>query len=321
VTALGEPIIILQNLTKKYAEVTAVSDLQLTIRKGEIFGLLGPNGAGKSTTILMMLGLTEPSSGVVQVDGFDATRQPLAVKSIVGYLPDDVGFYDDRSGFENLVFTAQLNRVPQAEAVQRAYALLERVGLSHVAHRLVSTYSRGMRQRLGLADVLIKQPEIIVLDEPTLGIDPEGVRELLELIRRLSREEGLTVLLSSHHLHQVQQVCDRVGLFVRGKLIACGTIADLSRSLFAEEPFSIEVMADPLSDELCETLSCIEGVAQLVRLPDPHRIVLRCERDLAREIAACVIGSGASLMHLSRKQYGLDEIYHRYFEGETMANA
>ena len=175
-------IIELVDLTKKYGSFTAVDQLKLTIQKGEIFGLLGPNGAGKSTTILMMLGLTEPTSGSVKVCGIDPTRNPIEVKRRVGYLPEDVGFYYDRNGLENLIFTARLNRMSVKEATQKAEQLLVRVGLSDAAKKKTGKYSRGMLQRLGLADVLIKNPEVIILDEPTLGIDPKGVREFLELI-------------------------------------------------------------------------------------------------------------------------------------------
>src|SRR5690606_16906022 len=220
---------------------TAVDHLTLGIYPGEIFGLLGPNGAGKTTTILMMLGLTEPTSGSVKVSGIDSTRNPMQVKRKVGYMPDDIGFYEDRTALDNLIYTARLNRIPEAEARERARLMLERVGLTDAAGKKVGAFSRGMRQRLGLADVLIKKPEVIILDEPTLGIDPEGVRELLELIRRLSREEGITVLISSHHLHQMQQICDRVGLFVRGKLLAEGDIASLAQKLFVEEFITIEL--------------------------------------------------------------------------------
>jgi len=180
----------------------------------------------------MMLGLTEPTFGSVKVCGIDSVTNPIEVKRKVGYLPEDVGFYDDYTGLENLLFTAQLNSIPLREARVRAEKLLSRVGLSDVADKKVGKYSRGMRQRIGLADVLIKNPEVIILDEPTLGIDPKGVKELLELIIKLSKEEGHTVLLSSHHLHQIQEVCDRVGLFVGGRLIAEGSIQSLRKSYF-----------------------------------------------------------------------------------------
>jgi ABC-2 type transport system ATP-binding protein len=220
-------IIELVNVTKRYPAHTAVDNLTLSIRKGEIFGLLGPNGAGKSTTILMMLGLTEPTEGSVKVCGYDSTRNPIDVKSRTGYLPEDVGFYEDYTGRENLLYIARLNRLTMRESETRAARLLERVGLSESADKKAGKYSRGMRQRLGLAEVLIKQPEVIILDEPTLGIDPKGVQELLSLIARLSREEGITVLLSSHHLHQVQEICDRVGVIANGRLVRESTVSTL----------------------------------------------------------------------------------------------
>lgn len=224
----------ISNLTRKYGNFTAVDNLTLSIDKGEIFGLLGPNGAGKSTTILMLMGLTEPTSGTVQVCGLNPVSQPIEVKKRVGYLPEDVGFYDDLTGPENLIYTARLNGISEREAEERARRLLQRVGLGEEIEKKAGKYSRGMRQRLGLADVLIKNPEVIILDEPTLGIDPSGIRDFLGLIVSLSREEGITVLFSSHHLHQVQQVCDRVGIFVKGRLLAQGDIASLARQLFAD---------------------------------------------------------------------------------------
>lgn len=217
---MNPPVIELAGLTKKYGGFAAVDALDLAIRKGEIFGLLGPNGAGKSTTILMMLGLTEPAAGKVSVCGIDPVTHPVEVRRKVGYLPEDVGFYEDMTGLENLVYTARLNGIPRKEALAEAERLLVRVGLAAEGAKKTGKYSKGMRQRLGLADVLIKRPEVAILDEPTTGIDPAGVREFIDLIRELSREKGLTVLFSSHHLDQVQQVCDRVGLFGSGKLLA-----------------------------------------------------------------------------------------------------
>lgn len=217
---MNEPIIELHELTKNYGKFTAVDHVNLSVQKGEIFGILGPNGAGKSTTILMMLGLTDPTSGTVQVCGINPTRHPIQVREKVGYLPEDVGFYDDMTGIENLLYTARLNRISETEARTKAEELLERVGLPVDTQKKAGKYSRGMRQRLGLADVLIKQPEVIILDEPTSGIDPAGVQEFMSLIRQLREENGLTVLFSSHHLDQVQQICDRVGLFGGGKLLA-----------------------------------------------------------------------------------------------------
>lgn len=316
-------IVELVNLTKMYGSFTAVDHLNLTIRKGEIFGLLGPNGAGKSTTILMMLGLTDPTSGSVSVCGIDSTTNPVEVKKRVGYLPEDVGFYDDRTGLENLIYTARLNRISGREAAQKAEQLLVRVGLADALKKKTGKYSRGMRQRLGLADVLIKNPEVIILDEPTLGIDPKGVREFLELIVGLSREEGLTVLFSSHHLHQVQQVCDRVGLFVSGKLLAEGNVQSLSQKLFSSNPYTIEVGVTETSPKtngdkistnwLKETLRQIDGIKTISQKNGLFQV--DCTRDMTSEIARAVVASGVGLNHLNIKEYGLDDIYNRYFEG------
>jgi ABC-2 type transport system ATP-binding protein len=316
----------LVDLTKKYGSFTAVDNLTLSIRKGEIFGLLGPNGAGKSTTILMMLGLTEPTSGSVSVCGIDSTRNPMEVKRKVGYLPEDVGFYDDRTGLENLVYTAMLNRISEKDAVQKAENLLSRVGLQNEKKKKAGKYSRGMRQRLGLADVLIKNPEVIILDEPTSGIDPTGVREFMDLIVQLSREDGLTVLFSSHHLHQVQQVCDRVGLFVNGKLIAEGNIQSLSEKLFSGSPFiieaGIEISASDINDSSGAKITP-ERIIELLKSIDDIKAIsvkneiiqIKSSTDLTSDIARAIVGSGAGLKYLNKKTYGLDEIYYRYFEG------
>ncbi|MCK9507683.1 MAG: ABC transporter ATP-binding protein [Pigmentiphaga sp.] len=228
-------IIEMTDLTKKYNKFTAVDSLTLGIERGEVFGLLGPNGAGKSTVILMLMGLTEPTGGIIRICGIDPVRHPIDVKKRVGYLPEDVGFYDDMSGLENLHFIGSLNGLSKSEADSRAKQLIQEVGLSEQINKKVGQYSKGMRQRLGLADVLMKNPEIIILDEPTTGIDPSGIKEFLELIVRLSKEEGVTVLFSSHSLYQVQQVCDRVGIFVQGKLLAAGQIDALAESLFVGE--------------------------------------------------------------------------------------
>lgn len=311
---MDAPVIQLTDLTKKYGAFTAVNQLNLTIQKGEIFGLLGPNGAGKSTTILMMLGLTDPTSGEVRVCDINSTTHPLEVKRKVGYLPDDVGFYDDRTGVENLIYTAELNGFSRVLAREKAEELLIKVGLEVDTKKKTGKYSRGMRQRLGLADVLIKQPEVIILDEPTSGLDPAGVHEFMNLIVQLSREQGLTVLFSSHHLHQVQQVCDRVGIFVGGHLLAEGDIPSLSQKLFAGEPFVIEAHVD--TDQEVDLTSCLQNINGVLNVAKQNRLYrMGCSKDVTPDIARSIVQSGVGLTGLYKKEYGLDDIYNRYFEG------
>ena len=227
---MSDPVIAARGLTKRYKNAIVVDAINFDVGKGEIFGLLGPNGAGKTTTILMMLGLTEVSSGEVRVLGQDPVRSPLEVKRRVGYLPDSVGFYDQITAAENLSYTARLMGIGANERNSRIMGALERVRLAEVADKRVSTFSRGMRQRLGLAEILLKRAEIAILDEPTSGLDPQATHEFLEMIEGLKRE-GVTVLLSSHMLDQVQRVCDRVALFQGGKIVLLGKVTELAQQV------------------------------------------------------------------------------------------
>jgi ABC-2 type transport system ATP-binding protein len=218
-----------EGLTKKYGHQIAVNQLDLQIREGEVFGFLGPNGAGKTTTLLMFLGLTEPTSGKVRVIGFDPTRDPFHVKEKVGYLPENVGFYDEMDARQNLQYIARLNRIPDKISAGRIDESLKVVDLLEEVGKKVGTYSKGMRQRLGIAEVLIKEPKLIFLDEPTIGLDPDGTNRMLDLIHSLSREKNITLFLSSHLLDQVQRICDRVGIMIKGDLVAMGPIEELAK--------------------------------------------------------------------------------------------
>jgi ABC-2 type transport system ATP-binding protein len=238
----GQTIIETERLTKRYGAETAVNELDLRIGEGEVFGFLGPNGAGKTTTLLMFLGLTEPTSGKVSVCGFDPRREPLRVKERVGYLPENVGFYDDMDARENLRYVARLNRIPDEISAPRIDAWLREVGLFNEAEKKVGIYSKGMRQRLGIAEVMIKEPKLIFLDEPTIGLDPDGTNRMLDLIHSLSRDKNITVFLSSHLLDQVQRICDRVGIMIKGNLVAVGPIQELAKEKLGidQERYTLE---------------------------------------------------------------------------------
>jgi len=229
-------------LTKRYDHQTAVDHLDFQVVEGEIFGFLGPNGAGKTTTLLMLLGLSRPTEGTATVCGLNPERKAMEVKKIVGYLPENVGFYGDMDAEQSLRYIAELNRIPRSEAEGRIHEVLKLVGLSENDDKKVSAFSRGMKQRLGIAEVLLKDPKVMFLDEPTLGLDPDGAVRLIELIQSLNQERRITVLLSSHHLQQVQKISHRVGIMIKGRMVAEGSIEALAREKFGvgEEKFTLE---------------------------------------------------------------------------------
>jgi ABC-2 type transport system ATP-binding protein len=237
-----QKIIETQELTKRYGRQTAVGNLTFQVEEGEIFGFLGPNGAGKTTTLLMLLGLTRPTEGSVKVCGLDPVREAREVKQSVGYLPENVGFYGDLDAVQSLQYIADLNGMESAEAEERIQEALKVVELSSDTSKKVGTYSRGMSQRLGVAEVLIKDPKVLFLDEPTLGLDPDGAIRLIELIQSLNRDRKITVLLSSHNLYQVQKICHRVGIMIKGKMVAEDSIEALAREKFGvgDEKYTLE---------------------------------------------------------------------------------
>jgi ABC-2 type transport system ATP-binding protein len=230
------------NLTRSYNHQKAVDSLSFTVNEGEVFGFLGPNGAGKSTTLLMLLGLSRPSGGSAKVCGLDPLRDSRKVKRRVGYLPENVGFYADLDAVQSLEYVAGLNGIQKNKVSEKIDELLDLIGLKKDARKKVGAYSRGMKQRLGIAEVLIKDPKVLFLDEPTLGLDPDGAIRLIELVESLNRDRNITVLLSSHNLHQVQKISHRVGIMINGKMVATGSIENLAKEKFGigEKQYSLE---------------------------------------------------------------------------------
>jgi ABC-2 type transport system ATP-binding protein len=238
----ADTIIKTVNLTKKYKKYEAVSNLNLNVKEGEIFGFLGPNGAGKTTTLLMLLGLSQPTGGSAEICGLDPIRKAKEVKRVVGYLPENVGFYGELDAVQSLEYVASLNGIQKSKIAEKTEELLELVGITQDAHKKTGAFSRGMKQRLGIAEVLIKEPSILFLDELTLGLDPEGALRLIDLIHSLNRDRKITVLLCSHNLHQVQRISNRVGIMINGKMIAEGSIESLAKEKFGvgEKEYSLE---------------------------------------------------------------------------------
>jgi ABC-2 type transport system ATP-binding protein len=302
-----------RKLTKTYGENTVVDRLDLDIEAGEVFGLLGPNGAGKTTTILMLLGLVEPTKGKIEVLGLDPRWNPLEVKRKVGYLPDAVGFYDTMTGRENLRFTARLNGIEDYE--ESIETLLDLVGLGEAGDQAAGEYSRGMKQRLGVADALVKAPSVLILDEPTTAIDPEGVVEMLVLIERLAKEEGVTVLLASHLLHQVQAVCDRVAIFVKGKVVAQGTPHELAAVDHGKNVrVEFRLGGDPTKAR--SHLEAVGTVSDVAPGRVPGSWVGELDASALAPTVSGLVSGGADVIGVHRLDEDLETIYRRYFEIE-----
>jgi len=264
----------------------------------------------------MLLGLTDISSGEVSVLGFDPERQPLSVKRRVGYLPDAVGFYDQMTAADNLRYTARLIGFNHDEREKRVADALGRVGLADSAEHRVGTFSRGMRQRLGLAEILMKGAQIAILDEPTTGLDPHATAELLAMIRGF-KGEGVSVLLSSHLLERVHSVCDRVALFSGGRIALMGSVAELGRQVLGGG-YVVDIEADGAG--LAERLALIPGVSGVERT-GIGKLRLQADRDVRPEAAAEVVGMQGRLKYLGVQEPSLDAIYTRFFENQSQQQA
>jgi len=306
---MNTPVITAEALTKRYGTTIAVDGLNLAIQRGDVFGLLGPNGAGKTTTILMILGLTEPTSGSITTLSFDPLREPLEVKRRVGYLPDQVGFYDHMTGRDNLRFTARLAGLARAHIEGSIGNALDRVHLTDAADRPVKTYSRGMRQRLGIAEILMRKVEIAILDEPTSGLDPQTTREFLALIRTL-RGEGMTVVISSHLLDLVQSMCDRVALFSNGRIGLSGRVDDLMRDVLGGT-YVLDIEAG--GDRLYDRLTRVAGIGRVTEV-SPERFRVDATADVRGSVAHAIVEAGGELRSLSMAKASLEDVYTRYFQ-------
>ncbi|WP_345798401.1 ABC transporter ATP-binding protein [Castellaniella sp. MT123] len=307
------PAIAAQGLGKDYGSRTVVQALNFEVRRGEVFGLLGPNGAGKTTTILMLLGLTEATRGQVRVLGEDPWRNPLAVKRHVGYMPDSVGFYDHLSARDNLRYTARLLGIPMDERDARIEQALGRVRLADRIDQRVGTFSHGMRRRLGLAEILLKQAAIAVLDEPTSGLDPQSTESFLRLIESL-RDDGVTVLLSSHLLDQMQRICDRVALFNTGRIALMGPVQALARQVLGGHSHEVHIHAD--GPDIQAVLAAVPGVGS-VRLDAPGHYVLQAESDVRAQAAQAAVVAGAQLRDLTVDSPSLERIYRQTFTKDS----
>jgi len=302
----------LRGVTKEFGDVTAVRDLDLTVEDGEVYGFLGPNGAGKSTTIDMLLDLVRPTAGTVNVLGRDATGDGVAIRRRTGVLPDGFSVYDRLSGRKHVEFA-----IRSKEADDDPDALLERVGLLDDADRKAGDYSKGMRQRLALAMALVDDPDLLILDEPSSGLDPAGAKEMREIVRAES-ERGATVFFSSHVLEQVDAVCDRVGILRAGELVAEDSVEGLREAVGGEETLEVSVGgAGGADDDAVEAVRAVEGVSRVDR--DGDALVVSCADGAKTRVIAALEDAGVAVDDFHTREASLEDLFLAYTEGDAAA--
>lgn len=294
----------LRSVTHRYGSQTVLDDVSLHVRAGDLYGFLGHNGAGKTTAMRIALGLVRPKSGHVSIDGFDIRRHPLEARARLGALIEAPGFYKSLDGARNLVLLARLQGMSRASAVRETARLLDLVGLDGVGSKPVGSYSQGMRQRLGVAQAILGRPRVVLLDEPMNGLDPEGIREMRDLLVRLTRDEGMTVLLSSHQLREISDVCNRIAVIRKGKLL----VEDTTEQLLAQGDRRLRLR----TSDLRATARVLDGLG-IVHAEDASGVLLAEADSIGPErIAKAVVEAGIGLLELSPTLPSLEEVYLRY---------
>ena len=302
----------LNGLRKEYADVVALDGVDLTVEEGEVFGFLGPNGAGKSTTINILLDFVRPTAGSAEVLGHDAQEEPTAIRERIGVLPEGYDIYERLSAREHLAFV-----IESKDADDDPKELLERVGLADAIDRRAGGYSKGMKQRLVLAMALVGQPDLLILDEPTTGLDPNGAREMRELIRQES-ERGATIFFSSHILSQVEAVCDTVGILQSGQLIAKDSVEGLRDAVQGGMTLWV-TLADPASDvgTVEDTVSGLEGAS--VTETDGDRVAIGCNSTQKMDVLNALNDAGVDVANFETEDQSLEELFTAYTEQEVKA--
>lgn len=293
-------------LTRHFGDVVAVRDATFEVREGDVYGFLGPNGAGKTTTMRMITGLIEPTRGTARVAGHDVRREPMRAKAAIGYMPEEPSFYGHMTGQDLIAYYGQLHGMPGAEARRRAGELMETVGLGDARDRKVEGYSHGMQKRAALAQALIHDPPILILDEPTGGLDPAGTKWFRDLIRDL-HDEGVTIFLSSHVLHEVQQVCTRVGIIHDGEIIADDTPEALEEQLRAGRR-RVRVTVDGSVDRAAGIVRDLDGVIEAV--PGDGRLVVTLDETAeTATVNRALVEAGVDVHGFEAEEADLEEIF------------
>jgi ABC-2 type transport system ATP-binding protein len=304
-------VIEVEGLTKVYGGskgAKALDGVSFTVPKQGIFGFLGPNGAGKTTTIRILSTVLAPTAGTIRIDGHDLREDPLAVKEKIGLMPDEVLFYPTLTGEQHLLYYASFYGIPRAEAKARATKYLDQFGLGDARTKKVKAYSHGMKKRLALAQCLLHDPEVLIMDEPANGLDPQGMRYFRELIRFLNKE-GKTIFLSSHMLAEVEQLCERVGIIDRGRMVAVDAIQTLSARLTSGAPIVLHVAAGGVTDDIVRALAAIPGVEGVERTEAGVDVTAKAGTDVGSEVSKALVLAGAQLRELRAEQRSLEDLF------------
>lgn len=303
-----------ENLVKVYrdrsGEIRALDGVNLRVPKGVFFGLFGPNGSGKTTLISILIGLQLPTSGTARVLGFDCVRESLEIRRRVGVLPENFGFYENMTARENLEYLGRLDDIPKSELKRRISEVLELVGLKEWANAKVRSFSRGMAQRLALAQVLLKDPELLLLDEPTLGLDPQGAALFKRVMEEMVRQ-GKTILVSTHLLHELGHVCTHAALIRSGRILAMGSLEELSKAYREAKGYSYEIAAAANVDDLLRELKALDGVTYVALENDVVKV--RASRDIADELS--LLAGKYRIKSLVPLAPTWDELY-QFYQGE-----
>jgi len=300
-----------KNLCKDYGPMRAIDQINFTLKKGDVVGFLGPNGAGKSTTMKIITGFMAPTSGYAQIAGFDVFEQPLEVKKRIGYLPETPPVYPDMFVTDYLQFVAELKKVPSSEIKKNVDLAIEKTNLSSVSNRLIGTLSKGFKQRVGIAQALVSRPEVLILDEPTVGLDPKQVLEIRDLIRELKGEH--TIILSTHILPEVQAVCDKVIIINKGRIVAEDSIANLGRLEKGSRVLQVKLRSPK---DLRSVLSSQSGVLQITGSLVNWEIQFDGKDQVHDEILMKLVQTNSGLLEFSPKKLDLEDVFLKLTYGQ-----
>ena len=306
-----------KNLTKRYVNINAVDNISFHVKENEIVGLLGPNGAGKTTTMRILTCFMPATAGSATVAGYDVFTDSLNVRRQIGYLPENVPLYLDMRAYEYLMFRAKLKNIPRRERRKKIEYCLEMTGITDVQNQIIGTLSKGYKQRVGLADTLVHDPKILILDEPTIGLDPNQIRQIRGVIKGLGQKH--TVLLSTHILPEVEMICDRVMIINKGKIVAMDTPTNLMKQLKTGSNLVLEIRGD--GEKIKNSLSKVDSVKTVTyrKKDDANEFYVNGtgDKDIREDVFNCIVKDNYLLREMKRQTITLEEIFHQITTGET----